>query len=216
MRDHEHSVSTTERIDQVPDATGHFGPYGGRFVPETLVVALDELTREYERAQADPAFRAELDATLRDFAGRPTPLFEARRFGERCGCRVFLKREDLLHTGAHKINNTIGQALLTRRMGKKRIIAETGAGQHGVASATAAAYVAVMSLGATRAERFILPAYFALGVAGALVAVRRWGFAARLADRVAGLPPFALPLAWLLLILAALPFELYVPYVKFR
>jgi len=133
-------MSTTERVTELPDATGHFGPYGGRFVPETLVVALDELTREYERAQADPGFRAELDATLRDFAGRPTPLFEARRFSERCGCRVYLKREDLLHTGAHKINNTIGQCLLTRRMGKPRVIAETGAGQHGVATATAAAY----------------------------------------------------------------------------
>ena len=132
-------MSTTERVARLPDATGHFGPYGGRFVPETLVVALDELTREYERAQADPAFRAELDATLRDFAGRPTPLFEVKRFGERCGCRVFLKREDLLHTGAHKINNTIGQCLLTKRMGKPRVIAETGAGQHGVATATAAA-----------------------------------------------------------------------------
>jgi tryptophan synthase beta chain len=119
-----------------PDATGHFGPYGGRFVPETLVHALDELEREYERARADEGFRQELAATLRDFAGRPTPLIEARRLSEAAGCRVFLKREDLLHTGAHKINNTIGQALLARRMGKRRIIAETGAGQHGVATAT--------------------------------------------------------------------------------
>jgi tryptophan synthase beta chain len=126
-------------IVTVPDASGHFGPYGGRFVPETLVVALEELEREYERAQADPAFRQELADTLRDFAGRPTPLFEARRFSERAGCRVLLKREDLLHTGAHKINNTIGQCLLTRRMGKPRVIAETGAGQHGVATAAAAA-----------------------------------------------------------------------------
>ena len=123
----------------VPDATGHFGPYGGRFVPETLVVALEELEREYERAQADPAFRDELADTLRDFAGRPTPLFEAKRLSEKAGCRVLLKREDLLHTGAHKINNTIGQCLLTRRMGKPRVIAETGAGQHGVATAAAAA-----------------------------------------------------------------------------
>ncbi|MFM7231965.1 MAG: tryptophan synthase subunit beta [bacterium] len=122
-----------------PDATGHFGPYGGRFVPETLVLALEELEQEYTRAQADPAFRAELEATLRDFAGRPTPLIEAKRFSERAGCRVLLKREDLLHTGAHKINNTIGQCLLTRRMGKPRVIAETGAGQHGVATAAAAA-----------------------------------------------------------------------------
>src|SRR5947208_9258641 len=131
-------VSTSE-VARVPDAGGHFGPYGCRFVPETLMVALDELEREYERAQADPAFRDELAAMLRDFAGRPTPLFEARRFSEAAGCRVFLKREDLLHTGAHKINNTIGQCLLTRRMGKPRVVAETGAGQHGVASAAAAA-----------------------------------------------------------------------------
>ena len=124
---------------QQPDSTGHFGPYGGRFVPETLVHALEELTREYERAQADPAFRKELADTLRDFAGRPTPLHRAMRFSERAGCNVYLKREDLLHTGAHKINNTIGQCLLTKRMGKPRVIAETGAGQHGVATAAAAA-----------------------------------------------------------------------------
>ena len=122
-----------------PDSSGHFGPYGGRFVPETLISALDELEREYQRARQDPAFQEELRATLRDFAGRPTPLIEAPRFSERAGCRVFLKREDLLHTGAHKINNTIGQCLLTRRMGKPRVIAETGAGQHGVATAAAAA-----------------------------------------------------------------------------
>jgi tryptophan synthase beta chain len=123
----------------VPDAGGHFGPYGGRFVPETLIVALDQLEAEYRRARADAAFERELDDTLRDFAGRPTPLIEARRFSEAAGCRVFLKREDLLHTGAHKINNTVGQCLLTRRMGKPRVIAETGAGQHGVATAAAAA-----------------------------------------------------------------------------
>ena len=122
-----------------PDASGHFGPYGGRFVPETLVLALDQLEHEYHRAKTDGSFQAELAASLRDFAGRPTPLIEAHRFSETCGCRVFLKREDLLHTGAHKINNTIGQCLLTRRMGKPRVIAETGAGQHGVATAAAAA-----------------------------------------------------------------------------
>ena len=122
-----------------PDAGGHFGPYGGRFVPETLIHALDQLEAEYRRARADAAFEAELAAALRDFAGRPTPLFEARRLSEAAGCRVFLKREDLLHTGAHKINNTIGQCLLARRMGKPRVIAETGAGQHGVATAAAAA-----------------------------------------------------------------------------
>ena len=126
-------------IASVPDATGHFGPYGGRFVPETLIAALDQLEREYQRAREDPAFTRELAAELRDFAGRPTPLIEARRFSEAAGCRVFLTREDLLHTCAHKINNTLGQCLLTRRMGKPRVIAETGAGQHGVATAAAAA-----------------------------------------------------------------------------
>ncbi|HEY3215599.1 MAG TPA: tryptophan synthase subunit beta [Candidatus Eisenbacteria bacterium] len=122
-----------------PDASGHFGPFGGRFVPETLVYALDQLVDEYSRARRDPAFQAELAGTLRDFAGRPSPLFEARRLSEAAACRVFLKREDLLHTGAHKINNTVGQCLLARRMGKPRVIAETGAGQHGVATAAAAA-----------------------------------------------------------------------------
>ena len=122
-----------------PAAPGYFGPYGGRFVPETLIHALDELEAAYTAACADPAFREELATALRDFAGRPTPLIEAKRFSEAAGCRVFLKREDLLHTGAHKINNTIGQCLLTRRMGKPRVIAETGAGQHGVATAAAAA-----------------------------------------------------------------------------
>jgi tryptophan synthase beta chain len=123
----------------VPDARGYFGEFGGRFVPETLMTALEQLEREADRALADPAFVAELDALLRDFAGRPTPLLEARRLSEAAGVRVWLKREDLLHTGAHKINNTLGQALLARRMGKPRVIAETGAGQHGVATATAAA-----------------------------------------------------------------------------
>ena len=122
-----------------PDATGHFGPYGGRFVPETLIYALDQLEAEYRTAQAEPAFQRDLEAALRDFAGRPSPLFEAERFSAAVGCRVFLKREDLLHTGAHKINNTLGQCLLARRMGKPRVIAETGAGQHGVATAAAAA-----------------------------------------------------------------------------
>jgi tryptophan synthase beta chain len=120
--------------------TGRFGEYGGRFVPETLIAALDELTGVYAAAQADPAFWAELDALWRDFVGRPTPLYRARRLGEACGgADVWLKREDLNHTGAHKINNSLGQVLLARRMGKERIIAETGAGQHGVATATACA-----------------------------------------------------------------------------
>ena len=116
-----------------------FGPYGGRFVPEVLMEALDELTAAWSEARENDAFKSELDALLRDYVGRPTPLYLARRLSERVGRRVYLKREDLAHTGAHKINNAIGQALLARRMGKRRIIAETGAGQHGVAAATACA-----------------------------------------------------------------------------
>jgi tryptophan synthase beta chain len=116
-----------------------FGPYGGRFVPEVLVAALDELTAAWAAAREDDSFRAELDGLLRDFVGRPTPLYLAERLSERVGGRVYLKREDLAHTGAHKINNAVGQALLARRMGKARVIAETGAGQHGVATATACA-----------------------------------------------------------------------------
>jgi tryptophan synthase beta chain len=124
----------------VPDSTGHFGQYGGVFVPETLVSALQQLEREYIAALADPKFHEELQYYLRQFVGRPSPLYFAKRLTEHFGgAQIYLKREDLNHTGAHKINNTIGQALLTRRMGKRRIIAETGAGQHGVASATAAA-----------------------------------------------------------------------------
>ena len=120
--------------------TGRFGPFGGRFVPETLIAALDELTAVYAAARDDDAFWDELGALWRDFVGRPTPLYRARRLGEACGgIDVFLKREDLNHTGAHKINNALGQVLLARRMGKTRIIAETGAGQHGVATATACA-----------------------------------------------------------------------------
>jgi tryptophan synthase beta chain len=116
-----------------------FGPYGGRFVPETLLAALDDLTAAWADASADVEFRAELDALLRDYVGRPTPLFKAERLSRAVGHTVYLKREDLAHTGAHKINNAIGQALLARRMGKPRVIAETGAGQHGVAAATACA-----------------------------------------------------------------------------
>jgi tryptophan synthase beta chain len=124
----------------VPDARGHFGPYGGRFVPETLMAPLEELERAYLEARKDPRFQDELRALLRDYAGRPTPLYLARRLSEHLGgARIYFKREDLLHTGAHKINNCLGQILLARRMGKRRIIAETGAGQHGVATATVAA-----------------------------------------------------------------------------
>ena len=124
----------------LPDAGGHFGAYGGRFVPEALIAALDELTAAHAAAQTDPAFRAELDRLLTTYAGRPTPLTDARRLTEHTGgARILLKREDLAHTGSHKINNVLGQALLTQRMGKRRVIAETGAGQHGVATATACA-----------------------------------------------------------------------------
>jgi tryptophan synthase beta chain len=124
----------------VPDARGHFGPYGGRFVPEALVAALDELDAAFRAAWADPAFHAELDALLHTYSGRPTPLTPATHLAREFGvAEVLLKREDLNHTGSHKINNVLGQALLTKRMGKGRVIAETGAGQHGVATATAAA-----------------------------------------------------------------------------
>ncbi|HEX5214811.1 MAG TPA: tryptophan synthase subunit beta [Vicinamibacterales bacterium] len=122
-----------------PDARGYFGAFGGRFVPETLVAPVEELDAAYRAARIDPAFVAELHGLLTSFIGRPTPLYEARRLAAGSGARVFLKREDLAHTGAHKINNAIGQALLARRMGKRRIVAETGAGQHGVATATACA-----------------------------------------------------------------------------
>jgi tryptophan synthase beta chain len=125
---------------ETPDTTGHFGPYGGRFVPEALVAALDELTEAFHTAQADTGFGDELNRLLRDYTGRPSPLTDAPRFGaEAGGARILLKREDLNHTGSHKINNVLGQALLTQRIGKKRVIAETGAGQHGVATATACA-----------------------------------------------------------------------------
>ena len=124
----------------LPDAKGHFGPYGGVFVSETLIHALDELRQAYARYQADPEFRAEFEHELKHYVGRPSPLYHARRWSEHFGgAQVYLKREDLNHTGAHKINNVIGQALLARRMGKPRVIAETGAGQHGVAAATIAA-----------------------------------------------------------------------------
>ena len=126
--------------ESLPDARGHFGPYGGRFVPETLMHPLQQLEEEYSRAQLDPEFQKELQYYLREFCGRPTPLYFAERLTrELGGPKVYLKREDLLHTGAHKINNAIGQILLARRMGKTRIIAETGAGQHGVATATVSA-----------------------------------------------------------------------------
>jgi tryptophan synthase beta chain len=121
----------------MPDALGHFGPYGGRYVPEVLMAPLEELEQAYLKSKDDPAFQSELASLLRHYAGRPTPLYFARRLSESLGgAQIWLKREDLLHTGAHKINNCLGQILLARRMGKRRIIAETGAGQHGVATAT--------------------------------------------------------------------------------
>ena len=127
-------------LPSLPDSSGHFGAYGGRFIPETLSAALDELDRVYAEANGDAAFWQEFELLLRDFVGRPTPIYRARHLEARWGgAKVYLKREDLAHTGAHKINNSLGQALLTRRMGKKRVIAETGAGQHGVATAAACA-----------------------------------------------------------------------------
>src|SRR5204862_1327761 len=129
------SITTSE-----PDEHGHWGKFGGRYVPETLVAPLEALTKEFTRARHDADFWRELDQLLRNYCGRPTPLFHARRLSEHGGAaQIYLKREDLLHTGAHKINNAMGQALLARRMGKRRIIAETGAGQHGVATATVCA-----------------------------------------------------------------------------
>ncbi len=149
-------VSTVAKA-AVPDVQGHFGPYGGRYVPETLMHPLQELEDEYFRAQRDPAFQKELTYYLKEFCGRPTPLYLAERLTrELGGAKIYLKREDLLHTGAHKINNSIGQVLLARRMGKTRIIAETGAGQHGVATATVAAMFGmqcVIYMGAVDCER---------------------------------------------------------------
>ncbi|HKW81831.1 MAG TPA: tryptophan synthase subunit beta [Casimicrobiaceae bacterium] len=133
-------MQMADLTDALPDERGHFGPYGGVFVAETLIHALDQLREQYARYRVDPEFIAELDYELEHYVGRPSPIYHARRWSERLGgAQIYLKREDLNHTGAHKINNCIGQALLARRMGKRRIIAETGAGQHGVASATVAA-----------------------------------------------------------------------------
>jgi tryptophan synthase beta chain len=150
-------------LANAPDGRGHFGPYGGRFVPETLMHPLQELEAEYFKARQDPAFQRELDYYLREFCGRPTPLYFAERLTRHLGgAKVYLKREDLLHTGAHKINNCLGQILLARRMGKTRIIAETGAGQHGVATATVAAMFGlqcVIYMGEVDCERQALNVY---------------------------------------------------------
>jgi len=146
-----------ETLTSLPDANGHFGQYGGKFVPETLVSALGELEREYDIAKKDEAFRQEFSYLLADYCGRPTPLYFADRLTKHLGgAKIYLKREDLLHTGAHKINNAIGQAILAKRMGKKRVIAETGAGQHGVATATVAArfgFECVVYMGAVDMKR---------------------------------------------------------------
>ena len=147
----------------MPDSTGHFGPFGGRYVPETLVHPLQQLEDEYWRAQQDPEFQREIDYYLKEFVGRPTPLYFAERLTKALGgARIYLKREDLLHTGAHKINNAMGQVLLAKRMGKTRIIAETGAGQHGVATATVSAMFGmkcVIYMGAVDCKRQELNVY---------------------------------------------------------
>jgi len=152
-----------KHLTTVPDKGGHFGPYGGMFVPETLMEPLHELAREYEKARRDKKFRDELAYYLREYCGRPTPLYLAERMTRDLGGpRIYIKREDLLHTGAHKINNTMGQILLAKRMGKRRIIAETGAGQHGVATATVAAMFGmecVVYMGAVDMERQALNVY---------------------------------------------------------
>ena len=165
------SIKTTAS-QSVPNQAGRFGAFGGRYVPETLTRALDELNLEYNKAKNDPAFQSELDDLLKRFVGRPSPLYHAKRLSEKFGgAQVWFKREDLNHTGAHKINNTIGQTLLTLRMGKTRVIAETGAGQHGVATATACAHFGlpcVVYMGAEDVRRQ-LPNVFSMKLLGATV-----------------------------------------------
>jgi tryptophan synthase beta chain len=149
-------MTTSARPTHGPDTAGHFGRFGGRFMPEALIAALDELTAAWQQAMADPAFTSEFERMLHDYAGVPSLLYDATRLGEHAGARILLKREDLDHTGAHKIRNVLGQALLTKRMGKTRVIAETGAGQHGVATATACAYLGldcVVYMGEVDTER---------------------------------------------------------------
>ncbi|MDR2876881.1 MAG: pyridoxal-phosphate dependent enzyme, partial [Chromatiales bacterium] len=163
MVDIQDKRSRKRDVARLPDERGHFGIYGGIFVAETLMGPLDELRLAYERYLADPEFLAELDQDLQHYVGRPSPLYFAERLSrENGGARIYLKREDLNHTGAHKVNNTIGQALLARRMGKRRIIAETGAGQHGVATATVAARLGmkcVVYMGADDIKRQALNVY---------------------------------------------------------
>ena len=150
-------METIDTTQQLPDAHGHFGTYGGMFVPETLMDPMQVLADEYAKAKADPEFQRELDYLLKQYCGRPTPLYYAERLTEKYGgAKIYLKREDLLHTGAHKINNALGQILLAKRLGKKRIIAETGAGQHGVATATVCARFGmecIVYMGAVDMER---------------------------------------------------------------
>src|SRR5258708_5636 len=169
---------TPVRLRRDPDARGYFGPYGGRFVPATLVEPIEELERAYFAVRDDPAFGAELDRLLKDYVGRPTPVYETRRLTAAAGgARIFLKREDLTHTGAHKINNALGQALLAVRMGKRRIVAETGAGQHGVATATACALLGLechVYMGADDMERQALNV-FRMPLLGAEVLGVDWG-----------------------------------------
>ena len=157
------AADNSARSGSLPDERGHFGPFGGRFVAETLMAPLDELNAAYRKYMQDPEFQAELDKDLAYFVGRPSPLYYAERWSNEIGgARIYLKREDLNHTGAHKINNTVGQVLLARRMGKTRIIAETGAGQHGVASATVAARMGmecVVYMGAEDIERQAINVY---------------------------------------------------------
>ncbi|MFT5524198.1 MAG: tryptophan synthase beta chain [Pirellulaceae bacterium] len=166
------STSDSSAVSQVPNEFGRFGDFGGRYVPETLTQALEELTTEYAKAQKDPDFQKQLDYLLKNYVGRPSPLYFARRLSEEAGgAQIWLKREDLNHTGAHKINNTIGQALLTLRMGKTRVIAETGAGQHGVATATACAHFGlpcVVYMGAEDVRRQA-PNVFSMKLLGAEV-----------------------------------------------
>ena len=166
------ATAATEDFHAFPDARGHFGRYGGVFVSETLIEPLAELEAAYARYRADPEFLAELQRDYRDYVGRPSPIYEAHRLSEHVGgARILLKREDLNHTGAHKINNTIGQGMLAKRMGKTRIIAETGAGQHGVASATVAARLGlecVVYMGSVDVERQA-PNVFRMKLLGATV-----------------------------------------------
>lgn len=167
-----------QATDQVPDPHGRFGDFGGRYVPETLIHALDELTEQYEQARCDGQFQADLAELWKNYVGRPSPLYFARRLSAHCGgAQIWLKREDLNHTGAHKINNTLGQALLTLRMGKQRVIAETGAGQHGVATATACAHFGldcVVYMGAEDIRRQA-PNVFSMKLLGAEVRPVRSG-----------------------------------------